>query len=432
MKVGAALLLIAVILAAGCVAGERPPHRDAVQGAQFDGWADYPSISADGRFVAFVTAGDPIPTLYGVRSPGDIFLYDQETGETFSIVNCSGLRQDYSSFIYPSLSGDGRYLAFEAIAPLPKHPYLLEAGNLSHHIYVFDRMTGEAEQVSVAPGGTPGNGRSIDPVISGDGRFITFSSWADNLVSGDTNGAVDVFVHDRETEKVQRVSETPDGTQASGGSFPSWISGDGSRVVFASGADNLVPGDENGAEDVFLYERASGGISLVSGGSNRSVSPAISADGGWVAFRSFSAGGSGADIFVYDIASDSTVKITEYPPGAPATGWSRASAISADGRYIAFESATALTAGDGNGLPDIFVYDVQTRTTTLVSVASDGMQGNGESRSPDLSGDGRYVAFVSEADNLVAGDVNGCADVFVHDRTTGRTTLVSVIGRQEE
>lgn len=433
-----AAVLIAVLLAAGCTGNEDLPQKDAVQGMQFDGWADYPAISADGRFVAFVTAGEYIPTLWQVRSPGDIFLHDRESGETFSIVNATDLREEYSSFTYPSLSGDGRYVAFEAIAPLPKNPYIMEAGDQSHQVYVVDRVTGEAELISRASDGTEGNRRSIDPVISAGGRFVTFSSWADNLVPGDTNGAVDVFVRDRETGETGRVSTASDGMQADDTSYPSWISGDGRWAVFASRADNLAFGDANGETDVFLHDRTTGETSLVSLSpegvqlNGSSVSPAISSDGSHIVFRSFAEEtppGTSApvDIFVRDRLSGRTARITDYPPGTHATGWSRAPAVSADGRFVVFSSDAALTAGDANRREDVFVYDMQTGSTTLVSVASDRTQGNGTSRSPDISGDGRYVAFVSEADNLVENDTNGYADVFVHDRATGRTTLVSVI-----
>ncbi|WP_301662788.1 hypothetical protein [Methanoculleus frigidifontis] len=432
-----AAVLIAVLLAAGCTGSGDLPQKDAVQGTQFDGWAGYPAISADGRFVGFVTAGEYIPTLWRVRSPGDIFLHDRESGETFSIVNTTDLREEYSSFTYPSLSSDGRYIAFEAIAPLPKNPYSMEAGNQSHQVCVVDRVTGEAELISRASDGTGGNSRSIDPVISAGGRFVTFSSWADNLVPGDTNGVVDVFVHDRETGETGRVSTASDGMQGNGESYPSWISGDGRWVVFASCADNLAFGDANGETDVFLHDRETGETSLVSHSPagvqliGPSVSPAISSDGSRIVFRSFAeenppGTSPPVDIFVRDRASGRTTRITDYPPGTHASGWSRAPAVSADGRFVAFSSDASLTAGDANRREDVFVYDMQTGSTTLVSVASDRTPGNGTSGSPDISADGRYVTFVSEASNLVEGDTNGYADVFVHDRETGRTTLVSV------
>ncbi|MBN1195220.1 MAG: PD40 domain-containing protein [Methanomicrobiaceae archaeon] len=430
------VVVFALILAAGCVMGEDEIlPKEVVQGTQFDGWADYPSVSADGRYVAFVTAGDYIPTLSGVRSPGDILIHDRETGETVSIINMTDLRETYSSFLYPSLSGDGRYVAFEAIAPLTKTSYPADGKNPFHHICVIDRVTWQADVVSRASDGTPANDRTIDPVISDDGRYVTFSSGADNLVPGDTNTVLDVFLHDRTTGLTTRISVASDQTQANAASFPSWISGDGRWIVFASNADNLVTGDENGESDVFLYDSTSGETTLVpvpSAGVQRqssSISPAISGDGGSVVFRSFaettaSGASGGVEILVYDRQPGSTESITARSTG----GWSRAPAISGTGRYIAFESAAALTPGDTNGRDDVFVFDTESETTTLVSVASDGIQGNGDSGAPDISADGRYVIFVSKADNLVEGDTNGYADIFVHDRISGRTTLVSVIG----
>ncbi|MHB8086324.1 MAG: TolB family protein, partial [Dehalococcoidia bacterium] len=181
---------------------------------------------------------------------------------------------------------------------------------------------------------------------------------------------------------MERVSIASDGAQGNDVSFISSISADGRYVAFASAASNLVPGDTNGVPDVFVRDRQSNATTLVS------------------------------------LASDGT-------QGNDVSEWT---SISADGRYVAFSSyASNLVAGDTNGDWDMFVRDLRTNTTTRVSIASDGTQGNANSsNSPSISADGRYVAFPSNASNLVAGDTNGRSDIFVRDRQTGTTTMISI------
>jgi Tol biopolymer transport system component len=198
-------------------------------------------------------------------------------------------------------------------------------------------------------------------------------------VPGDTNAAADVFVRDRQTGTTTRVSKNTTGGQAANPSYSPSISSDGRYVAFDSSTD-LVPGDTNGMRDIFVRDRTAGVISRIS---------------------KSSAGEQG-----------------DYP--------SYSQSISSDGRYVAFYSyATNLVAGDTNGNGDIFVRDRQNNTTRLVSKSTAGVQGDGESSSPVVSANGRYVAFVSEAANLVTGDTNGNEDIFIRDRQTGTTTLVS-------
>jgi Tol biopolymer transport system component len=209
-------------------------------------------------------------------------------------------------------------------------------------------------------------------VLSADGRYVAFQSDASNLVAGDTNGVRDVFVRDRQTGAVSRVSVSSDGTQGNSVSSFAKLSGDGRYVVFYSTASTLVAGDTNGVADTFVHDRQTG----------------------------------------------TTTRISVSSTGAQANGESlQPTAISADGRYAAFTSrASTLVAGDTNGLVDVFVRDLGANTTVRVSVGAGGAQGNRGNFTPSLSADGRYVAFTSLASNLVAGDTNEAADVFRHDR----------------
>jgi Tol biopolymer transport system component len=304
-----------------------------------------------------------------------------------------------------------------------------------------DLLAQTTTRVSVSTPGAQGDSWSDGPSISPDGRFVAFISGASNLVSGDTNGASDVFVHDRQTGATERVSVDSSGAQGNGDSYSPAISADGRYVAFISRADNLVSTDTNGFADVFVRDRQIGITSRVSVDSSGAQANAdndigfacISADGRFVVFPSIAsnlvAGDTNgiSDIFMHDMLTGSTIRVSIASNGAEGNGGSYSAAISSDGRYVAFDSnATNFFASDSNGGSDIFVRDLQAATTTLVSVSSSGTQGHNLSLVPSISGDGRYVSFYSYATDLVPGDTNGCGDVFVHDRQTGQTTRVSV------
>jgi Tol biopolymer transport system component len=286
-------------------------------------------------------------------------------------------------------------------------------------------------RVSVATGGAQANGQSGGSTISTNGRYVAFASDATNLVAGDTNDAQDVFVHDGVSGATTRVSVATRGTQANNSSFgPAAISADGRYVAFSSAATNLVAGATGG---VFVRDRVAGTTTLVSestGGAKASgAEPAISADGRYVAFSSSAtnlvAGDTIGGVFVRDRVKGTTTRVSVSTQGAQASG--AEPAISADGRYVAFSSsATNLVAGDTNRTGDVFVRDRVSGTTTRASVATNGTQGNLTSAQPAISANGRYVAFGSIASNLVADDTNGIVDVFVRDRVKGTTTRVSV------
>jgi len=294
---------------------------------------------------------------------------------------------------------------------------------------------GDTIRVSVASDGTQGNGFSSNPSISADGRYVAFTSDTSNLVVGDTNGFWDVFVHDRWTGLTTRVSIATNGTQGNGGSLDASISADGRYVAFTSSANNLVTGDTNGQEDVFVYDQESGQTTLVSvksDGSQQNQSsssrPFISSSGRYIVFESlFLTSNCGwAQIFIHDMQTAETMCVSVNSSGVQGNGISNASSVSADGRYVTFMSSSSLVADDNNGMEDIYVHDRVTGQTTRVSVASDGTQGNGHSWYPSISADGLYMVFASDASNLVPGDSNSKQDVFVHDRLTGQTIRVSV------
>ena len=334
----------------------------------------------------------------------------------------------------PATSADGRFVAFRSRATN------LVAGdsNGRDDIFVRDRQTGTTTRVSVDSAGVQANSDSFAPSISADGRFVAFGSNATNLVIGDSNALTDVFVHDRQTATTTRVSVDSASAQANASSGSASVSGDGRFVAFDSDASNLVTGDTNGTQDCFVRDRQTGTTTRVSvdsaagQGNGGSGYPSISADGRLVAFRSGAsnlvAGGMGADdVFVHDRQTGTTTRVSVDSAGSAGNGTSDRPWISADGRFVAFASfANNLVTDDSNGFQDIFVHDRQTAATTRVNLDSAGVQANNGSRKPSISSDGRFVAFGSDATNLVTGDSNGFQDVFVRDRQTGTTTRVSL------
>ena len=400
----------------------------ATGGAEAIGGDSYPpAISADGRFVVFASGATNLVSG-DTNAAYDIFVHDRQTGTTERVSVATGGGQANSTSYDPAISADGRFVAFYSYATN------LVSGdtNGATDVFVHDRQTGTTERVSVATGGGQATGSSYIPAISADGRFVAFYSLAPDLVSGDTNGKTDVFVHDRQTGTTERVSVATGGTEADGSSYNPAISADGRFVAFHSGATNLVGGDTNVANDVFVHDRQTGTTERVSVATNggqandTSANAAISADGRFVAFQSIATnliGGDtngSSDVFVHDRQTGTTARVSVVTGGGQATGGhSFDPAIGADGRFVAFYStATDLVGGDTNTSYDVFVHDRQTGTTERVSVATNGGQANATSANAAISADGHFVAFQSIANNLVGGDNNGFADVFVRDRGT--------------
>ncbi len=348
----------------------------------------------------------------------------QAGGTVRVAVDSAGAQGNSGSFV-PSLSAKGRVVAFASGATN------LVAGdtNAATDIFVHDLKTGQTVRVAVDSAGGQGNDSSFVPSLSANGRVVAFDSLATNLVAGDTNGHRDVFVHDLTTGQTVRVSVDSVGVQGNFGSFVPSLSANGRWVGFASGATNLVAGDTNEAGDVFVHDLTTGQTVRVSvdsasaQGNDSSSDPSLSANGRVVAFQSFATNlvagdtnGAG-DVFVHDRRTGQTVRVSVDSAGVQGNSSSFDPSLSANGRWVAFQSfATNLVAGDTNGDRDIFVHDLTTGETVRVSVNSAGIQGNSESFFASISAKGRVVAFTSDASNLVAEDTNGDSDVFVHYR----------------
>ncbi|MHB0915347.1 MAG: TolB family protein [Thermoleophilia bacterium] len=300
------------------------------------------------------------------------------------------------------------------------------------------------------------NGMSYGPSISPDGRFVVFHSDADNLVPGDINGVTDVFLKDTETGAIERVSEDADGVAGNAGSYNASMDAAAGKVVFISDASNLVRDDDNTCEengrryncpDVFLKDMATGEVTRISTDSTgrqanwKSEAAAITASGGQVVFSSYAdnlvaedAGFCGegqqqsscSDIFIKDVATGKTELVSAAVDGASGNGDSFGPAVSADGRHVVFHSqATDLVAGDTNGVTDVFAWDMRDGSIVRVSELEGGIGGNSDSYNAAISADGALVVFVSAADNLVSGDANDMEDIFIRDMRTGAIELVS-------
>jgi Tol biopolymer transport system component len=337
----------------------------------------------------------------------------------------------------PNLTGNGRFVVFNSDSAL----VVPDDTNSARDTFLYDRQTDTVERVSLSATGQEGDDRSDTGFASEDGRSVTFSSKATNLLPGGTAGISQVFLKDRETGDMQLLSVTPAGDPGNSISIPSGISADGRYVAFWSYATDLVDGDTNGYAEVFLRDLQAGTTErlAVSGSGAQSdkgvaESCSLTPDARFAAFGSGStnlvSGDTNAlsDIYLRDRQLGTTERVNVASGGAQATGGdSHRPRLSPNGRYVVFYSrATNLVPGDSNGFVDVFLRDRQAGTTERVSVTDAGAESNGESYDADVSADGRYVVFASDADNLVPGDTNGQSDIFLRDRQTGSTTRLSL------
>jgi Tol biopolymer transport system component len=363
------------------------------------------------------------------------------TSITSSISSASGQAPHTSFSFRPWISGDGRFVAFDSDSP-----YLVPGDtNRARDIFVYDRENGTLELISKGPGGRQANGDSQRPTLSTDGRYVAYWSAADNLVDGDTNKVTDCFVTDRQTHETIRVDVGPNDVQANGECARPVISGDGKMVAFESAATNLEKAnvlgkaaDTNKARDVFVRDLGAGTTTRVSvssdgkQGMGESVRPSISADGHFVAFQSDAVlqaddTNKKTDVYLHDMGTGETTRVSVGPGNAEGNAGSFSPSLSADGHLIAYWSnASDLVADDTNKTGDVFVFDRNDGSTTRVSVSQDGKEGDGMSSDPSISPDGRYVTFWSGATNLVPDDTNGKRDIFLVDRQANTITRVSV------
>jgi len=401
-------------------------------GQQGNDHSGSPSISADGQYVAFSSSANNL-VASDTNACADVFVYDRTAGslEIVSLAADGSLANETSS--QPSISADGRWVSFVSLAS----NLVDQDDNDMQDVFLLDRQTGLIALVSRNVNGQAGNGVSGEPMLSADGRWVVFSSAAEDLVPdvdehtganiADTNEMTDIFVYDRLGDYVRRVSISSTGEQADRPSDLPGISTDGRLVVFWSLADNLVEGMGQG---IYLHDRSDGTTRWIADG----FAPTISPDGRWVGYLAVADDPLTDSTFyqamLYDLHTEQTVPVGAYAReihGRP----SSAIIFSTDGAWSAFTSTFATPDNpsvdiSGEWGQQIFVRENDTGSLTLASATPDGLPGNSYSAIPSLSADGRWIAFQSFADNLVAGDSNGWMDIFVWDRQTGEIELISI------
>jgi hypothetical protein len=380
----------------------------------------------------------------GVGLLAGIWLLGLEAGATTGSTEIASIRtngdqgNDMSGrFAGPAISANGQIVAFDSIA----RTLVGSDTNRKADVFVHDRTTNTTERVSVRSNGNQSNGTSTRPSIDARGQVVAFDSDASNLVSGDTNLQMDVFVHNRATNRTIRVSVSSDEAQGEGSSHSPSINASGRYVSFVSTAPNLVPFDNNHAEDIFVRDLAAGTTERVSinsvgqEGNSSTTLASISAGGRYVVFSSFATNlvlddtNGHFDVFIHDRETGTTALVSVSGSEAQGDAPSTRGTVSGNGQLVAFQSdATNLVSGDTNGRTDVFVRDRAAGTTERVSVSSDEVQADGNSQdpgvrgltvsSPDITANGRFVAFFSSATNLVPVDTNTCPPVF--DQTPGR------------
>lgn len=333
----------------------------------------------------------------------------------------------------PRISPSGRFVTFASVSG-----FGLAIGGRSH-IFVRDLRDESLTWVSKPPTDLAENGDCFNPVISADGRFVAFMSWASNLHVLDTNGTADVYCHDRQSGKTYLVSATPTGSGGDDISNDPEITADGRFVVFTSQASDLVAGDTNNTIDVFRHDLLLGVTDLVTvdaGGNQASTYSsfgAISDDGRYVAFQSRAdnltvpEGDTAEDIFVKDMLTGTVELISVRHDGTPTNAECASPSISADGTRVAFlTSDIQMVPGHPGAHRDVYVFDRTTGVLVCASLTASNGNANGPVISGRLSRDGGHVAFSNAANLIVPFDTNNIADVFVRDLAVGTTKICSV------
>jgi Tol biopolymer transport system component len=447
LRASLACLILATIataaLAAGAARGDSliRTYRIAPPGVDPNGPSGQPSIGGSGRYVAFASQATNLGPAVGNSRTSNVYVFDFNTGRVRLISSDPSGAPGNGPSTTPSISADGRVVAFASSATN------LVAGTPSRISEIFVRTgTAPVRLVSVAFGGVQPDADSTQPVVSANGRYVAFTSSADDLIAGDDNAASDVFVVDLATGKLQRASVSSAGYQGDGASYNPSISADGQLVAFTSAATNFVNGDRNRVPDVFVHNIGTGQtvrVTISSRGreQNASVIPPftqvsdLSADGHLVVFDSNAtnlapgSGGGHTNVFRHDLLTGQTSLVSMNSLLQQGNNDSFSPATSADGRVTVFESFADNLASPWTPSENIFAQDGLTQTTLTADVAPDGGP-RGQELSAQLlqqaavSADGQLVAFTSGADNLVPDDYNGVNDLFVRVINPPATTIV--------
>lgn len=424
-------LLVSVSLAATNIDGDYSLFRASVGtgDVQGNGPSYHANTSYDGRYVAFESYAQNWVYDGPANQPNyaDIFLRDLETDQTSKLTTglVGGTANDKS--FGPTLSFDGRYIVYDSYASNlvqgdtnGANPWAVDGLD----IFLYDQVLGTTQRVSLNYAGEQIMGNSAG-LISGDGRYIVFASDGPNVMSAtSTTNVSHFYIRDWQTGAIERITNPMDGGDP--GVLAISPSYDAQYIAYSADGGNIVPNDTNNALDIFLYNRQTGTTTLVSkslsgsSGNGPSNQPQITPSGNYIVFMSFASDlvpgdtNNVEDIFLYETATGNIQRVSVSENGQEANGKNREPAICEGGRYVAWtSSATNLIAGDNNGFMDVYFYDVVKDEIRLASVDTNGFPADNNAHRSSLSPDCRYIAFASDADNIILNDTNGLRDIFM-------------------
>lgn len=387
------------------------------------------SVSGNGSRIVFQTVASNM-TPNDLNEVSDVYMVDlvARTLRRVSVDSDGASSASGEPSIRPQISDNGAYVAFQSFS----RSFAKDDGNNLADVFVHEVASGETQLVSRSTTGAVGDSASESPVLSADGLLVAYRSFASNLVENDTNGVVDIFVRDQRLGQTERVSVNTAGEQAVSECKQPAISADGRFVAFVSGAENLVPPDTNGADDVFLFDRVARTlikVSVAPGGSEANGASGTPWIGGanneFIVFASDASNlvagdaNGDSDVFVHNRLTGQTELVSaNFVGDASGNGQSLTPRITPDGRFIVFASAADdLVNDDFDAVFDVFVRDRVARTTRIVSRSDEGGQADGPSILPAISADGRFVVFDTKASNLTLNDVTPLGDVLMRDLT---------------
>ncbi|PTQ87907.1 beta strand repeat-containing protein, partial [Agitococcus lubricus] len=403
--------------------------------AQANGASQNATFSVDGTKVVFTSTANNL-VAGDTNNVADIFIKDLVTGVVSCVSRDASGNQANGASQNATFSADGTKIIFTSTANN------LVAGDTNNvaDIFIKDLVTGVVSCVSRDASGNQANGASQNATFSVDGTKVIFTSTANNLVSGDTNSASDIFVKDLQTGIVTRLTTNSQGIQADGDTYEYNLSADGKKITFSSYASNLINGDTNFSFDIFVKDLQTGLVSRVSTSTNgtqanyESYRPIFAPDGQKVLFQSAASNlivgdnNNALDYFVKDLNTGELICVTRNVTGQIANGESQYAIFSKDGKKIIFDSyASNLVSGDTNSTSDIFVKNLENGDVIRINLANN-VQLNNQSIMPVLSNDGGKLLFTSSATNLVAGDSNNASDIFIIDLNDGHDIVYSSAG----
>ncbi len=405
--------------------------------------ADDVLIDGDQNFDVEILAATSTDMGYNGMDPNDVTFinHDDEINRPFRISTTSMGGQITAAAQYPEVSGNGRFVIYQSTAT----DIVTGDTNSRLDVFLYDRSTGNTERVSRGAMGAQGNHDSREGAVSEDGRYVAFTSRASNFVAGDTNNSGDVFVLDRTLDTIELVSKSTAGTLGDSASDQPSISSDGRYVAFRSSATNLVAGDTNGFHDVFLRDRTMSTTIKVTealgGGNTDGASQTVDMDNGtYIGFETNATNmatndSNGlSDIFVYEIATGITTLLSASAPDTTANGLAMHARTSPDGSWTAFSTFSSNIMGglDNDSWWDVHIYENGTGTRDVASLTESGTKISHISQFGVPSNSGDRVVFLSNSTNVVTGpDTNGVRDLFFRDRSASTTTRVMADGGAE-